>query len=112
MVDPNLRCQVASAMVAVLPPIPDDTYISDIATDVAEVMLSTAAELAPRSKHPRRAQGWCAGPGIETEMNAAWQLGEEVRRRLRPEPHNTNKPSKAREDGRPKVIGRFARLPC
>ena len=52
MADPNLRCQVANAMVAVLSPIPGDTCISDIATDVADVMLSTAAELAPRFKRP------------------------------------------------------------
>ena len=70
MADPHLRCQVANAMVAVLPPIPDDTCISDIAIDMPDVMLSTTAELAPRSKHPRGAQGYCAGPGVEAEMNA------------------------------------------
>ena len=36
-------------MVAALPPIPDGTCISDIATDMADVMFSTAAELVPRS---------------------------------------------------------------
>ena len=45
MTDPNLRCQVANAMIDALPPIPDGTCISDIATDMADVMLSTAAEL-------------------------------------------------------------------
>ena len=73
MADPNLRCQVANAMVTALPPIPDGTCISDVATDVADVMLSTAAELAPRSKRPRGAQGGCEGPGVEAESNAAWQ---------------------------------------
>ena len=73
MSDPNLRFQVANAMVDALPPIPDGTCISDIATDMAEVMLSTAADLVPRSKSPRGAHGWCAGPGVEAEMNAAWQ---------------------------------------
>ena len=77
MTDPNLRCQIANAMVDALPPIPDGTCISDIATDMADVMLSTAAELLPRSKHPRGAQGWCAGPGVEAEMNAAWQQRKE-----------------------------------
>ena len=43
-------------MVAALPPIADGTCISDIATDMADVMLSIAAELAPRSKRPRGAQ--------------------------------------------------------
>ena len=90
MADPNLRCQVANAMVAALPPIPDGTCISDIATDMAGVMLSTVAELAPRSKRPRGAQGWCAGPGVEDEMNAAWQQREEARRHLRAEPYNSN----------------------
>ena len=75
MTDPNLRCQVANAMVDALPPIPDGTCISDIATDMADVMLSTAAELVPRSKRPRGAQGWCAGPDVEAEMNATWQHG-------------------------------------
>ena len=56
MTDPNLRCQVAQAMIGALPSIPDGTYISDIASDMADVMLSTAAELAPRSKRPRGAQ--------------------------------------------------------
>ena len=69
MIGPCLRCQVENAMVDALPPIPDGTCISDI--DMANVMLSTAPELVPRSKHPRGAQGWCAGPGVEAEMNAA-----------------------------------------
>ena len=80
--DPNLRCQVANAMVDTLPPIPDETYISDIATDMADVMLSTAAGLVLLSKRPRGAQGWRAGPGVEAEMNAAWQR-EEARKQLR-----------------------------
>ena len=72
MTDPNLRFQVANAIVDALPPIPDGTCISDIATDMAGVMLSTGAELIPpRSKRPRGVQGWCAGPGVEGEMNAA-----------------------------------------
>ena len=90
MTDPNLRCQVANAMVDAQPPIPDGTCIGDIATDMAEVMLSTADELVPRSKHPRRAQDWCAGPGVEAEMNATWQKREDARRHLRAEPHNSN----------------------
>ena len=53
MADPNLRCQVANAMVDTLPPIPNGTCISDIATDMADAMLSTAAELAPRSLSAR-----------------------------------------------------------
>ena len=83
MTDPNLRCQVANAMVDALPPIPNGTCISDITTDMADVMLSTAAELVPRSKRPRGAQGWCAGPGVEAEMDAVWQQKEEARRHLR-----------------------------
>ena len=53
MTDLNLRCQVANAMVDALPPISDGTSISDIATHMADVMLSTAVELVPRSKCPR-----------------------------------------------------------
>ena len=90
MADPNLRFQVSNAMVAVLPPIPNGTCMSSIATDMAGVMLSTAAELTPRSKRPRGAQGWCAGPVVEAEVNAAWQHREEARRHLRKEPHNSN----------------------
>ena len=90
MTDPNLRFQVADAMADALPPIPDGTCISDIATDMADVILSTAAELVPRSKRPRGAQGWYTGPGVEAEMNAAWQEREEARRHLRAEPHNSN----------------------
>ena len=71
--DRNLRCQVANAMVDVLPPIPDGTCISDIATDMADVMLFTVTEMVPRSRRPSLAQGWCAGPGLEDEMSAAWQ---------------------------------------
>ena len=72
VIDPKLRCQVASAMVDALPPISDGTCIGDIATDMADVLLSTAAELVPRSKHLRGAQDWCSGPGVEAKMNAAW----------------------------------------
>ena len=71
MTDPNLRCQVANAMIDAIPPILDGTCIRDIATDMADVMLSTAAELVPRSKRSRGAQAWCAEPGVEAEMNAA-----------------------------------------
>ena len=59
---------------------------------MVDATLSTAAELAPRSKHPCGAQDWCAGPGVEAEMNAAWQQREEARRRLRAEPHISNLP--------------------
>ena len=90
MTDPNLRCQVASAMVDALPPIPDGTCIGDIATDMVDVMLSTAVELVPRFKRPRGAQGWCAGPGVEAEMNAAWLQREGARRHLRAEAHSSN----------------------
>ena len=62
MTDMNLRCQVANAMVDALPPTPDGTGIGDIAIDMADVMLSTATELVPRSKRPRRAQGGARGP--------------------------------------------------
>ena len=71
MTDSNLRCQVANAIVAALPPIPDGTCISDIATEMVDVMLSTAAELEPRFRHPRGTQGWCAGPGVEAKVIAA-----------------------------------------
>ena len=90
MADPNLRCQIANAMVATLPPIPDGTCISDIATDMADVMLSTVAEPTPRSKRSCGAQGLCAGPGVEAEINAAWQQRKEARRHLRAEPHNSS----------------------
>ena len=90
MTDQNLQCQVANGMVDALPPIPDGTCISDIATDMADVMLSTAADIFPRSKRPRGAQGWCAGPGVEAEMNTAWKERGEARRHLRAEPHSNN----------------------
>ena len=90
MTDPDLRFTVANAMVDALPPIPDGNCVSDIATGMANVMLSTAAELVPCSGRPRGAQGWCAGPGVEDEMNAAWQQRNEARRHLRAEPHSSN----------------------
>ena len=90
MTDPNLRYQVTNTMVDALPPIPDGTCINDIATDTADVMLSTKAELVPRSKRPRGAQDWCAGRGVEAEMNAAWQQREETRRNLRAESYTSN----------------------
>ena len=57
MTDPNLRCQVVNEMVDALLPIPDGTCISGIATDMADVMLSTAARWIPRYKRPCGAQG-------------------------------------------------------
>ena len=71
MADPNHRCQVANAMIAALLLIPDGTCISVIATDMAGDVLSKAAKLVSRSKRQRGAQGWCAGPGFEAEMNVA-----------------------------------------
>ena len=110
MADPNLRCQIANAMVATLPPIPDGTCISDIATDMADVMLSTVAELAPRSKRSCGAQGFFAGPGVEAEINAAWQQRKEARRHLRAEPQNSNLQKAVKTAG--KKSGRFTGLPC
>ena len=110
MTDPNLRYQVANAMVDALLSISDGTFISDIATDMADVMISTAAELVSRSKRPRGAQSWCAGPGVEAEMNAAWQQKEEARRHLRVEPHSSNLRKAVKMAG--KIFGSRARLPC
>ena len=110
MADPKLRSQVANAMIAVLPPIPDGICISDIATDMVDVILSTAAELAPQSKRPSGAQGWCAGPGVEAEINAAWQHREEARRYLRAESHNSNLRKVVKMTGKNSVG--FVRLPC
>ena len=90
MTDPNRRCQVAKAMADAQPPIPDSTCISDIATDMVDVMLSTAAEILSRSKRPRVARSWCVGPSVEAEMNEAWQYREKARRNLCAEPHNSN----------------------
>ena len=90
MTDPNLRFHVANAIVDALPPIPDRIYMSDIATDMADVMLSTAVKLVPRCKRPRGAQGWCAGAGVEAELNVARQQREEARRDLREKPHSSN----------------------
>ena len=79
-------------MIAALPPILDGTCI---ATDMADVVLSAMAKLAPRSKRLRGAQ-LVRGPGVEAEMNAAWQQrgGEEVPTRRTPQ----QQPSKGRED--------------
>ena len=77
-------------MVATLAPISDGTSISDITTDMADVMLSTAVEMAPHFKRPRGAQGWCAGRGVEAEMNAAWQRREDAKRHLSANTHNSN----------------------
>ena len=90
MTDPNLRCQVANATIVALPPIPDVTCISDIATDMADVMLSTAAKLVPRPKRPRGAHGCYVGPIVETDMNAAWGQREEAKKHLRAGLHSSN----------------------
>ena len=104
MADLDLRRQVASATSAALPPIPNGSCIGDIAADMADVMLSIAAELAPRSKRPRGAQG--ADPGVQAEMNAAWQQREEARRSLRADPNNGILRKAV------KIARRFARPPC
>ena len=75
-------------MIAALLPNPDGTCTSDIATDMADVVLSTAAKLAWRSKHPRGSKDWCAVPGVEAEMNRKQR--EEARGRLLADPHNSN----------------------
>ena len=104
------RCVNVRRPPLALPPIPEGTCISDISTDMADVILSTAAELVPRSKRPRRVQGWCAGPGVEAKINAAWQEREEARRHRRAEPHNSNLRKTVKIAG--KNFGRCARLPC
>ena len=57
MSEPNFPCQVGSAVIVALPQIPDRTSISDIGSDLADVKLSTATELVPRSKRLLGAQG-------------------------------------------------------
>ena len=71
MADPDLRRQVANTMSAALSPIPGGTCISDIAADMADLMLSILAGIAPRSKRLRGPQDWCADPGVQADMNAA-----------------------------------------
>lgn len=56
-------------MAATLPPFPGDTCISDTATNMTDVPLSTAAEVATRLKDLRGAQVSCASIGVETDMN-------------------------------------------
>ena len=73
-------------------------------------MISTAVELAPRSKRQRGAHGWCAGPGVEVGMNTGWQRREEVRRRLQAEPNSSNLRKAVKMAD--KNLRRFARLPC
>ena len=63
------------------------TWIGDIAADIADVMLSIAAELAPRPKRPRGPQSWCADPGVQAEMNAAWQHGHTSAQEPKGKPH-------------------------
>ena len=98
MADPNLRRQGANAMVAALPPIPGGTCISDIAPGMADVMLSTAAELAPRSKRMHGTQGKWANPGAEALYERSMVMergGEEAPTRRNPQ----QQPSRGREDG-------------
>ena len=90
MADPNFRFQLANAIVAGLSPTTDCTCISIIASDMADVLLFTAIELAPCSNYPREAQGWFAGPGAEAEMKATWRHKEGTKSRLRSEPNNSN----------------------
>ena len=54
---------------------------------MVDVMLSTAAEMVPRSKRPRGAHSWRLGSGVGAEMNAAWHQREEARRYL---PHSSS----------------------
>ena len=90
MANPNLRCQFANAMIAAVPSIHDGTCISDVTIDMADVMFSSVVKLAPCSMRLRGAQGWCPGPGVEAEMNEAWQQREEARRCVRVESYNSN----------------------
>ena len=79
-------------MVAALPPTPDGTCVRDIATDMADVMLSTVAELAPGSKRRRGAPGQCAGHGVEAEISAAKHKERRREGACDAECHNTNLP--------------------
>ena len=66
------------------------TAVPTCISNMAVVMLPTATELAPRSKRPCGAQGWCAGPRVKAEMNAVWQQGEEMKSCPRAEPNYSN----------------------
>ena len=61
MADSNFRCQVANAVLAALPSTPDNTCVRNIATEMADVMFSTAANwhraLSARAEHRAGAQG-------------------------------------------------------
>lgn len=80
MFDPGLRCQLASATSVALPFILNGSYISDVAADMADVMLSILAGPVSRSRCSRGPQCWCAGPGVQADMNrsmATERRGEE-----------------------------------
>lgn len=65
-------------MRAAVLPIPSGTRISDIAADITIVILSILAKL-PRSRRPRRSEGWCVSPGVQADMKAEWQQREKVK---------------------------------
>ena len=113
MANPNLRCQVANAVFATVPLIHNHTCISDVAIDLADVMFSTVAKLAPCSMCLRGAKGLCVGPGVEAEMNEVWQQREKARRCLRVEPHNSNlkKNVKICKTAALRLFGAFVRRP-
>ena len=90
MTDPNRRCQLPNATSATVPLIPEDTCISGIVIDMADVMLPTAAEPVPHSKRPRGVQGWCVGPDVEADMDVTWQQRKGARKCLRAGLHINN----------------------
>ena len=69
--------------------------------------LTSRFPLQPNWHRALSVQGWCAGLGVETEMNEAWQQREEARRRLRAEPHNSNLRKAVKMAGK-----NLRRLPC
>ena len=90
MTDLNLRCQVANAMVDALHAISDGACISDIATDMADVMHYTAVKLVPCSKRPRGHRVGTRGPVWRLRRT---QHGNRDRRRggtYAHKPHNSN----------------------
>lgn len=60
--------------------------VDGMASWLADAMMSTAANVAPRPKEKIFPRGWCASGNVQQEVRVTWEKREEIQKQQRGEP--------------------------
>ena len=89
MANPELRAMTAQAA-SPLNPLPTDATATAMAADLSTMLISAAANTAPRERKQHGSHGWCASAEAKAEIHTAWMARESARRASMSAPTDAN----------------------